>query len=100
MLHKKITFTYLFIYIYTYMEFKQLDLKPQGSWIRRTISAPRFKTTVIAIVVGSVLGFLFFYITEGRLMDSMPANEVIKSFLIGGFFGLFITNSPCARGRC
>ena len=100
MLHKKITFTYLFIYIYTYMEFKQLDLKPQGSWIRRTISAPRFKTTAIAIVVGAVLGFLFYFITEGRLMESMPANEVIKSLLVGGFFGLFITNSPCARGRC
>jgi RsiW-degrading membrane proteinase PrsW (M82 family) len=82
------------------MEFKQLDLKPQGSWIKRTVSAPRFKTTVIAIGVGAVLGFLFYFITEGRLMESMPANEVVKSFLVGGFFGFFITNSPCARGRC
>ena len=82
------------------MEFEQLDLKPQGSWIRRTLSSPRFKTTMIAIAVGSVLGFLFYYITEGRLMESMPANEVVKSFLVGGFFGFFITNSPCARGRC
>ena len=97
---KKITFTYLFIYIFTYMQFEQLDIKPQGTWITRTIKSPRFKTTVTAIIVGAVLGFLFFYFTEGRLMESMPAKEIVKSFLIGGFFGFFITNSPCARGRC
>ena len=82
------------------MQFEQLNLKPQGSWIKRTISAPRFKTTITAILVGSVIGFLFFYLTEGRLMDSMPGNEIVKSILVGGFFGFFITNSPCARGRC
>jgi len=82
------------------MEFKQLDLKPQGSRISRIVHSPRFKTTVTAILIGAILGFLFFYFTEGRLMESIPANEIVKSLLIGGFFGFFITNSPCARGRC
>lgn len=82
------------------MQFKQLDIKPQGSWWTRTLQSPRFKTTMTAIVVGAILGFLFFYFTEGRLMESMPAKEIAKSLLIGGFFGFFITNSPCARGRC
>ena len=97
---KKITFTYIYIYIYTYMQFKQLDIKPQGSWISRTIHSSRFKTTVIAILAGAAIGFLFFYFTEGRQMESLPGRDVIKSLLIGGFFGLFITNSPCVRGRC
>ncbi len=91
---------HLYIYIFTYMQFKQLDLKPQGTWITRTVNSPRFKTTLTAIIIGSVIGFLFFYITEGRLMESIPAREIVKSLLIGGFFGFFITNSPCARGRC
>jgi RsiW-degrading membrane proteinase PrsW (M82 family) len=82
------------------MEFKQLDIKPQGSWISRTVQSPRFKTTLTAILIGAVFGFLFFYLTEGRLMESIPAGEIVKSLLIGGFFGFFITNSPCARGRC
>ncbi len=82
------------------MQFKQLELKPEGTWFKRTINAPRFKTTVIAILIGAGIGFSFFYFTEGRLMESMPANEIVKSLLIGGFFGFFITNSPCARGRC
>lgn len=82
------------------MEFKQLDIKPQGSWISRTVQSPRFKTTLTAILIGAIFGFLFFYLTEGRLMESIPAGEIVKSLLIGGFFGFFITNSPCARGRC
>ena len=102
---KNITFTYIIIYISTYMQFKQLDIKPldikhKGNWFTRTINSPRFRTTITAIVIGAVLGFLFFYFTEGRLMESIPGREIVKSLLIGGFFGFFITNSPCARGRC
>ena len=82
------------------LDIKQLDIKPQGNWITRTINSPRFKTTITAIVIGAVLGFLFFYLTEGRLMESIPGKEIVKSLFIGGFFGFFITNSPCARGRC
>jgi RsiW-degrading membrane proteinase PrsW (M82 family) len=82
------------------MQFKQLDIKPQGNWFTRTINSSRFKTTLIAIAIGAILGFLFFYFTEGRLMESIPGKEILKSLLIGGFFGFFITNSPCARGRC
>jgi RsiW-degrading membrane proteinase PrsW (M82 family) len=82
------------------MQFKELDIKPQGSWLSRTLNSPRFKTSMTAILIGAVFGFLFFYFTEGRLMEGMPGKEIVKSLLIGGFFGFFITNSPCARGRC
>lgn len=82
------------------MEFKQLELTPQGSWIKRQISTPHFKKTIIAILAGAAIGFAFFYLTEGRLMNNMPGKDILNSLLIGGFFGLFITNSPCARGRC
>ena len=82
------------------MQFKQLDIKPQGSWFSRTLRSPRFKTTLTAMIIGALLGFLFFYFTEGRLMESIPGKDIGKSLLVGGFFGFFITNSPCARGRC
>jgi hypothetical protein len=82
------------------MQFKQLDIKPRGNRFTRTLRSPRFKTTLTAMAVGALLGFIFFYFTEGRLMESIPGNEIGKSLLIGAFFGFFITNSPCARGRC
>lgn len=82
------------------MQFKELEIKPQGSRVKRLLRNPQMKKTLIAIGTGAVIGFGLFYLTEGRSMESIPANDIIKSILIGGFFGFFVTNSPCARGRC
>ncbi len=82
------------------MEFKKLELKPEGSWIKRKFSNPHFKKSVIYILAGAVLGFVFFYVSEGMNMDKMPTKDVLQSMAFGGFMGFFITNSPCARGRC
>ncbi len=93
-------FTHSFIYISIYMQFKELELKPQGSRFSRLIKRPQLRRTVVAVFTGAAIGFAFFYLTEGRIMESIPANDIIKSLLVGGFFGFFVTNSPCARGRC
>ena len=82
------------------MEFKQLEIRPRGNWFRRTISSPNFKRSLIATIIGAVIGFMLFYFTEGRTMEIIPGKDIMKSLMIGGFFGLFYTNSPCARGRC
>jgi hypothetical protein len=82
------------------MQFKELELKSRESWLKRTLTSPHIKKSLLAIGLGAVIGFTLYYLTEGRLMESMPGNEILKSLLIGGFFGFFYTNSPCARGRC
>lgn len=82
------------------MQFKELEIKPQGSRIRRLLRNPQVRRTLIATGVGALIGFALFYLSEGRSMESIPANDIVKSLLIGGFFGFFVTNSPCARGRC
>ncbi len=82
------------------MQFKQLEIKPEESRIKRTLSSYHFRKSVIAIIIGAVIGFGFYYFTEGKLLESMPGKDIINRMLIGGFFGFFFTNSPCARGRC
>ena len=82
------------------MKFEKLELEPDGSWLKRKISNPHFKKTLIYTLGGAVAGFAFFYFTEGVFMDKMPTKDILQSILIGALFGLFITNSPCARGRC
>lgn len=82
------------------MEFKKLELEQEGSWIKRTLSNPHTKKTLIAILIGAVASFAFFYFSEGIKMDKMPVNEILKSMGAGAFLGFFITNSPCSRGRC
>ena len=82
------------------MEFKKLELEPEAGKIKRLINSPHIKRTVLFTVIGAVAGFVYFYLTEGKHMEIITSGDVLKSMLIGGFFGFFITNSPCARGRC
>ncbi len=82
------------------MEFKQLDIKPEGSWIKRNILSQHGKKTITYMVIGAVVGFIFFFITEEKQFATLTSGEIIKSMAMGGFFGFFITNSPCARGKC
>jgi hypothetical protein len=82
------------------IEFKPLDIGPKQSWLKRTIHSPHTKKTILFTVLGAAGGFLYFYFTEGQHMTEIPTGNIIKSILIGSFFGIFITNSPCARNKC
>lgn len=82
------------------MEFKKLKIEPEGSWIKRKFKNPHFRKSLIYVLGGAVAGFAFFYFTEGMFMDKMPNKDIVQSMVIGAFLGFFITNSPCARGRC
>lgn len=82
------------------MKFKQIDLEPESNWYKRTFLTKHAKRTVLLIVIGAIVGCLYFVFVPGNQMEIIVANEVIKSMLMGGFFGFFITNSPCARGKC
>ncbi|MCY1721519.1 hypothetical protein OU798_14280 [Prolixibacteraceae bacterium Z1-6] len=82
------------------MEFKKLEIEEEGSWIQKKLRNPHTKKTAIYMLIGAVAGFGFFYFTDGMSMDKIPAGDVFQSLFIGAFFGYFITNSPCARGKC
>lgn len=82
------------------MEFKKLEIEPEGNRIKRLVSRKRFRKSLLYIVAGAGLGFLFFYFSEGMFMDKMSDEDIYQSILIGAFVGFFISNSPCARGRC
>lgn len=82
------------------LNIKKLDLQPENKGFKSLIRTQHFRRSMIAILIGAVAGFGFFYLTDGRSMDTLLFGDVLKSILIGGFFGFFITNSPCARNRC
>ena len=82
------------------MEFKKLEIEPESSWVKRTLSSKHFKRTLLFTLIGAIAGFLYFYFTQGINMDSLQSGDIIQSVLVGGFFGFFITNSPCARNKC
>ncbi|MCE4563218.1 hypothetical protein INQ51_02745 [Maribellus sp. CM-23] len=82
------------------MEFKKLEIKEEGNWIQRKLRNPHFRKTLIYMAVGAVGGFIFYYVSEGMSRDVMPMGDIIQSIGVGAFLGFFVTNSPCARGRC
>jgi hypothetical protein len=82
------------------MEIKKLDLKPEGSWIKRMYKSAHVRRSIVSIAIGAFIGFGYYYFTEGNQLDTMSLKEVGKSMLMGGFLGFFVTNSPCARGKC
>lgn len=82
------------------MKFKKLETRSETNWIQRTLLSPNAKRSLIFIFIGAIAGFMYFYFTEGRNMDTLTTVDIVKSIAIGGFFGFFITNSPCARNKC
>jgi hypothetical protein len=82
------------------MEFKKLEIKPEGSWLKRTISNPHTKKSMIYIAIGAIAGVIYFFVTNDKQMADVAFGELFQSAVIGAFFGFFITNNPCARNKC
>jgi len=82
------------------MKFKEYKVEPESSWFKRIIQSQHIRKTIFYMFLGAMLGFLFLYIVDGRHQDTMEMGEILKNMGIGALFGLFITNSPCARNKC
>jgi hypothetical protein len=82
------------------MEFKTLDVKPEGNWLTRNLKSPHLRKTVIYILLGALAGVLFTVFTADKTFAEIGTDELVQSALVGAFFGFFITNSPCARNQC
>ncbi len=82
------------------MEFKQLDIKPEGNWVQRTFLTSHAKKSLIYILLGVIAGPVLMLITSDKSFAEIATGEFFQSMLFGGLFGFFITNSPCARNKC
>jgi len=84
----------------TKIEVKKLELQRENKGIKGFFKSKQTRRTLIAILIGSLVALGFYYFTEGQSMDTFSMEQALKNMALGGFFGFFITNSPCARGRC
>lgn len=82
------------------MEFKKLEIEPEGSWLKRTMESKHTRKTLIYIAIGAVAGLVYLYFSEGKQWNELSNGDIFQSMIVGGFFGFFITNSPCARNKC
>jgi len=60
----------------------------------------RFWRPFLAVVIGSLTGFLYFYFIGCNSGSCGITSNPYMSMVWGGLLGLFFVNSPCSRGRC
>jgi len=82
------------------MEFKKLELNEESNGLKKFIKSPQTQKSILFTIIGAGVGFLYFYISKGKDMNIMETGEIIQSLFVGGFFGFFMTNSPCAKNKC
>jgi hypothetical protein len=70
------------------------------SKIKEIIKSRNFRISIIAATIGSVAGFLYYYLGEIKQSDDFITSNALLSVLWGGLLGVFVVNSPCSRGRC
>ncbi len=81
-------------------EFKKLELKQEGSWFKRNFTSAHFKKTVLYCIIGALIGYVLFYFEQDASTQYLWSDKAMNNVFMGLAFGIFITNSPCARGRC
>lgn len=82
------------------IEVKKLEIEPENNGFKSWVKSKRVKKTIIAMLIGAVAGFAYFYLTEGQEMKAVPTGDIIQNVVFGAFLGFFVTNSPCAGNKC
>jgi len=82
------------------IEVKKLEIEPEEKGFKGWLKSKHVKKTMIAMLIGAVAGFVYFYLTQGQEMEAIPTGDIIQNVIFGAFLGFFVTNSPCSRGKC
>lgn len=82
------------------LEFKPLQVQQgKNSW-KRIYTSRLLRRTILYMLLGGAISFAISFVGEGMSLKAMSSNDIFQSIIIGAFMGFFITNSPCARGKC
>lgn len=76
------------------------ELKTGTKTFKEFITSKQFLKSFIAVVIGGLAGFLYYHFVGCQLGSCAITSNPFLSILVGSFFGLFIVNSPCSRGKC
>lgn len=81
-------------------EFKTLEVQEEKNLLKRWFHSKHIRRTFLYMILGATISIAIGFFSEGMSFKAIPGNEIFHSGIIGAFMGFFITNSPCARGKC
>jgi len=67
---------------------------------KKLIQSKVFKKTFLGVLIGGILGFLYYYFVGCSSGTCAITSSPYGSIIMGGIFGLLITNSPCSQNNC
>jgi len=68
--------------------------------LKRVLLSRAFLRPLIGVVAGGLLGYLFYLLVGCSSGTCSITSTPLGSTIIGALFGLFVTSSPCSRGKC
>ncbi len=81
-------------------EFKPVELGPKGKEQKRQDRWKHIQKTVIYMVLGAIVSLVIHFFINEWTINTLLTDEITNPIFTGAFIGLFITNSPCSRGKC
>jgi hypothetical protein len=77
-----------------------VEVEPKNKTVKEFLTSWNFLRSFIAIVIGGTAGFLYYYFVGCTSGSCAITSNPYMSVAMGGFWGFFIVNSPCSRGKC
>lgn len=60
----------------------------------------RFWKPFLSAIIGGLAGYLYYHFVGCSSGTCAITSNPYMSIIYGSFFGYFIINSPCAKGKC
>ncbi len=76
------------------------EKKPKPRNVKEFFSSWYFWKPCIAIITGGTAGFLYYHFIGCVSGTCAITSNPYMSILMGSFFGFFMVNSPCSKGKC
>jgi hypothetical protein len=81
-------------------QFKPVVLGSEGKKHKQLDRWRHVVKTLAYMIIGALVSLLMHYFVEGWTLSILLTDEINNPLFTGAFVGFFLTNSPCARGRC
>jgi hypothetical protein len=79
---------------------KNCEVKPKPKTVKEFFISGYFWKPFLGVLIGGLAGFLYYHFVGCQSGSCAITSNPFLSILVGSMFGLFLTNSPCSRGKC